>query len=53
KLLGLTLDSASVNDVLVRNVDKDIEVFWTILYHVRCFLHVINLVSKSLLSPFD
>ncbi|TFK58173.1 hypothetical protein BDN72DRAFT_782421 [Pluteus cervinus] len=26
---------------------------WSHLYHVRCFLHVVSLVSKSVLNPFD
>ncbi|TFK58380.1 hypothetical protein BDN72DRAFT_750663, partial [Pluteus cervinus] len=53
KILGVSMDNASVNDVVVREFNADFDAIWSKLYHVQCLLHVVSLTSKSLLNPFD
>ncbi|KAL1759028.1 hypothetical protein FB107DRAFT_181667, partial [Schizophyllum commune] len=49
---GITGDNASNNDVLTTELAKILAEF-NPRNRVRCFLHVVNLVSRSLLDVFD
>ncbi|KAL1724777.1 hypothetical protein EV714DRAFT_173701, partial [Schizophyllum commune] len=51
-MLGLTGDNTSNNDAMATELTNLIAEF-SDRSRVRCFLHVVNLVSRSLLAPFD
>ncbi|GBE82272.1 putative AC9 transposase [Sparassis crispa] len=53
KMLGITTDNASPNDVMIDEPAKLIESFQGQANRARCFDHIINLVAKSLLHQFD
>ncbi|TFK59204.1 hypothetical protein BDN72DRAFT_749728, partial [Pluteus cervinus] len=53
KVLSVTLDNASPNDTMVEELEKTLFPFFKVLSRIRCFLHIINLVAKSLLHQFD
>ena len=53
KLLTLTADNASPNDVMVDKLEDLIPSFGGAANRVRCFNHVTNLVARSALAPFD
>jgi hypothetical protein len=47
------VDNASPNDVMVKDLAVLNPWFQGEASRVRCFNHVVNLVAKSLLKPFD
>jgi len=49
----VTCDNASNNDVMIRELESLAPAFDGFANHTRCFLHVVNLVAKSLLRQFD
>jgi hypothetical protein len=49
----VTCDNASNNDVMIRELAELVPGFEGEVSHTRCFLHVINLVAKSLIHQFD
>lgn len=49
----MTCDNASNNDVMIRELAELVPGFEGEVSHIRCFLHVINLVAKSLIHQFD
>lgn len=51
-MYGLTADNASSNDTLTTELAKLVPLFDG-SFRVRCFLHICNLVAKSLLRIFD
>ena len=53
KVLAVTCDNVSNNDVMIRELTKLVPGFEGEVSHIRCFLHVINLVAKSLIHQFD
>ena len=53
KVLAVTCDNASNNDVMIRELARLVPTFEGEVSHTHCFLHVINLVSKSLIHQFD
>ncbi|KAF5370312.1 hypothetical protein D9758_006880 [Tetrapyrgos nigripes] len=53
KLLSVTCDNASNNDTMITSLAERIETFAGAPSRTRCFGHIINLVAKSLLKPFD
>ncbi|KAI4518012.1 hypothetical protein K525DRAFT_174890, partial [Schizophyllum commune Loenen D] len=52
QILSITGDNATNNNALVVELAKLLGDF-NPRNRVRCFLHIVNLVSRSLLSPFD
>ncbi|WVF70526.1 hypothetical protein IAT40_005316 [Kwoniella sp. CBS 6097] len=55
EVFSITLDNASANDVLVDELgeNESLVKFPGATHRVRCFAHVLNLVVKALLSPFN
>lgn len=51
-MLSLTVDNASNNDVMVSELEMLIPEF-SAVNHTRCFLHVNNLVGRTLVKQFD
>jgi hypothetical protein len=49
----VTCDNASNNDAMIRELAELVPGFEGEASHTRCFLHVINLVAKSLIHQFD
>ena len=52
KILLVTCDNASNNDMMVEELEDKLTKFSTV-NHMHCFAHILNLVSKSLLKQFD
>jgi len=52
KILSVTCDNASNNDTMVLELDNRLPSFSPV-NRTRCFTHILNLVSKSLLKQFD
>ncbi|KAL1749584.1 hypothetical protein FB107DRAFT_187413, partial [Schizophyllum commune] len=52
QILSITGDNATNNDALTAELAKLLGSF-SPRNRIRCFLHIVNLVSRSLLSPFD
>ena len=53
KILAVTCDNVSNNNVMIRELAELVPGFEGEVGHTRCFLHVINLVAKSLIHQFD
>ena len=53
QILSITADNASSNDTLTTELADCIAHFGGPTTRTRCFLHVINLVVKSLIKQFD
>lgn len=53
KCLGLTADNVSPNDVMTDELVDMLPKFLGQANHCRCFLHVVNLIAKTLLKQFD
>ncbi len=51
-MLSITVDNASNNDVMVSELEMLIPQF-SAVNHNRCFLHVNNLVGRTLVKQFD
>lgn len=51
--MGITADNASPNDVMVDELVDMLPNFSGQANHCRCFLHIVNLVAKTLLKQFD
>lgn len=52
-MLSLTCDNASNNDKMVEILEVLIDDFPGAANQIRCFLHIINLVVKSIIKQFD
>ncbi|TFY67078.1 hypothetical protein EVJ58_g1873 [Rhodofomes roseus] len=53
KMLAVTADNATANDVMIDELDELIDDFRGQRARVRCFDHILNLVVKTLLKQFD
>ncbi|GBE77188.1 putative AC transposase [Sparassis crispa] len=53
KMLGITADNASPNDIIIDELTELIESFQGQANRARCFDHIINLMAKGLLHQFD
>lgn len=51
--LGITCDNASNNDIMIDNLVNLLPNFPRPANQCRCFLHIINLVAKTLLKQFE
>jgi hypothetical protein len=52
-VLSITCDNTSYNDTMIDKLAELLENFLGPSNHTRCFLHIINLVAKTLLKQFD
>jgi hypothetical protein len=52
KILSITCDNASCNNVMIAELAKILPNFSEV-GHTRCFLHIVNLVAKSVIRQFD
>ncbi|RDX42155.1 hypothetical protein OH76DRAFT_1297656, partial [Lentinus brumalis] len=53
QIMSVTCDNASNNDTMISALARRIPGFEGTFHRVRCFAHVIQLVVKSMLRPFD
>ena len=53
KILGVTCDNPSPNNVMIDELETIIEEFGGDADRIRCFLHIVNLVARSMLKQFD
>lgn len=53
QILAITCDNASNNDAMVTELSIQVPSFVGSASHTCCFLHIVNLIVKSLLSQFD
>ncbi|TFY76844.1 hypothetical protein EWM64_g7168 [Hericium alpestre] len=53
KILSITCDNASNNDVMTKELALLIDGFPSKANQMQCFLHIVNLTMKSLLKQFD
>lgn len=53
QILSITCDNASNNDKMVKHLASIVEQFPGEANQIRCFLHILNLVAKSVLRQFD
>jgi hypothetical protein len=51
--LGITADNASPNDVMIDKLVDMLLNFSGQANHCCCFLHIVNLIAKTLLKQFD
>ena len=52
-MLAVTCDNTSNNDAMVDKLKYLVPSFSSTASHTHCFLHIINLVAKFLISQFD
>jgi hypothetical protein len=53
KILSIVCDNALLNDAMIDELEKLLEDFAGDLSRIQCFLHIVNLVAKSMLKQFD
>ena len=53
KILSVTCDNASSNDAMIDELEQMMEEFAGDPNRIRCILHIVNLVAKSMLKQFD
>ena len=53
KILSITCDNASVNDKMIDELKHMLDGFPGAKHQTRCFLHILNLVVKSIIKLFD
>ena len=53
QVLAITCDNASNNDTMIDNMEFDLEDFEGMTFRVRCFNHVVNLVTKTFTRLFN
>jgi hypothetical protein len=53
KILSITADNASSNDTKTTALAENVTHFGGDTTQTRCFLHIVNLVAKSLLKQFE
>ena len=49
----MTCDNASNNDAMIEELQEIVPEFAGSASHTRCFLHIVNLIAKSLIRQFD
>ncbi|KAG2031558.1 hypothetical protein BDR03DRAFT_875694, partial [Suillus americanus] len=52
-ILSITADNASSNDTMITKLADMVGHFGGKTARTRCFLHIVNLVAKSLLKQFN
>jgi hypothetical protein len=51
-VLSITCDNVSCNNIMIAELAEILPNFYDIA-HTQCFLHVVNLVAKSVIKQFD
>ncbi|KAG2337342.1 hypothetical protein BDR05DRAFT_895412, partial [Suillus weaverae] len=49
KILAIICDNTSNNTVMIKELNKTLPDFGRTASHTRCFLHMVDLIAKSLL----
>ncbi|KAF8837320.1 hypothetical protein BDN67DRAFT_860211, partial [Paxillus ammoniavirescens] len=52
-ILSITADNASSNDMMMVELEGLVAHFGGESARTRCFLHIVNLIAKSLLKQFN
>ncbi|KAF8996271.1 hypothetical protein BDQ17DRAFT_1186727, partial [Cyathus striatus] len=52
KILSVTCNNASNNDVMIAKLDQMLSSFSKV-NHTQCFLHINNLVAQTFIHQFD
>ncbi|KAL4066804.1 hypothetical protein J3A83DRAFT_4076812, partial [Scleroderma citrinum] len=52
-ILSVTCDNATNNDIMVQKLEEKVPNFNGAMAQLHCFLHITNLVVKSLMQLFD
>ncbi|KAG2737548.1 hypothetical protein P692DRAFT_201670425, partial [Suillus brevipes Sb2] len=53
QILSITADNAASNETMVAELAELVPHFSGPSSRTRCFLHIVNLVAKSLIREFD
>lgn len=53
QILSITCDNTSVNDVMIEELAKAIPNFLGAETRIHCFLHILNLVAKTIIKVFN
>jgi hypothetical protein len=53
QILSITGDNALNNDTMIRHLGETLDEFPSSANQTWCFMHTINLIAKSILSPFE
>ncbi|KAG2105394.1 hypothetical protein BD769DRAFT_1311636, partial [Suillus cothurnatus] len=53
QILSVTCDNASNNNIMVDKLEDLLPDFGGAVSHTWCFLHTVNLITKSLLREFN
>lgn len=53
QILSISCDNASNNDRMIEEISELVEEFPGAANQTRCFLHILNLVVKSIIKQFD
>lgn len=53
QILAITCDNTSSNDMMMLELEDKVEMFDRQAAHGRCFLHIGNLVGKTMVKAFD
>jgi hypothetical protein len=53
KILGVTADNASNNDTMITQLSAHLDDFPGASNQTRCFLHILNITAKAIISQFD
>ncbi|KAH7926228.1 hypothetical protein BV22DRAFT_990314, partial [Leucogyrophana mollusca] len=53
QILSVTADNASSNDTMTTELASLVPTFSGESTRTRCFLHIVNLVAKSIIREFD
>lgn len=53
QILSITCDNATNNDSMVQELGAGLLPDYIPVNHTRCFLHIVNLIARSLVKQFD
>ncbi|KAG2030876.1 hypothetical protein BDR03DRAFT_819033, partial [Suillus americanus] len=53
QILSVTADNAALNETMVAELAELVLHFSGLTSRTRCFLHIVNLIAKSLIREFD
>ncbi|KAF9226120.1 hypothetical protein BS17DRAFT_655042, partial [Gyrodon lividus] len=52
-ILGITCNNAANNDVMIHELLTLVPMFGGSVRHTWCFLHIVNLIVKTLIHQFN
>ncbi|KAE9387077.1 hypothetical protein BT96DRAFT_740055, partial [Gymnopus androsaceus JB14] len=53
KIISITCDNASANTAMLEDLKEILPNFLSKDAHVRCMSHMVNLMAKGVLCPFE